>query len=144
MPDSTLDAAHTEPLRVRGSYGESQCTATITIRETLLRSMAGQHGGANLPAQHRCMRVPGHTGAHRASVNRHSAHPSWFRWDDWGFRLGIAVGPTASRIRSRHSRAKHASEQRTPDSTTEALWALVAAIDRLTAAIGSTSLDTQA
>lgn len=120
LSQSTADP-RTEPMFLGSRHREHRCTATITIHEQLQRSLAGA-GGHGVPALHRCVRRVRHSGAHRALADEQGAKHNWFRWDDGGFRLGIAV-------ERRSPPPRHATPP--SDSLPAVIEALAATLDRL-------------
>jgi hypothetical protein len=121
---------------VVGGRNTAQCAATIVINEALRRSLTGPNGGRPIRPEHRCSRDVGHPGAHRALAD--IARRCWFRWDDWGFRLGVTVDPgpvTGQRSGGRHR--SRTSDARGSGASEEAIRALTEAVDRLTATIAA-------
>ena len=66
-----------------------RCRATVTFDEPLRRSLGSWSGRTELAHVHGCVLHGGHHGQHRATANPDDGR-CWFRWDDSGFRLGIA------------------------------------------------------
>jgi hypothetical protein len=66
-----------------------RCRATVTLDEPLRRSLGSWSGGTELAQVHGCVLHGGHRGQHRAMANPDDRR-CWFRWDDSGFRLGLA------------------------------------------------------
>ena len=66
-----------------------RCRATVTLDEPLRRSLGSWSRVTELAHVHSCVLHGGHHGQHRAMANPNDAR-CWFRWDDSGFRLGIA------------------------------------------------------
>jgi hypothetical protein len=117
----------------------------------LLRSLAAATGAHPMPLEHRCGLAAGHPGAHHALASHHGTRRCWFRWDYEGFRVGaapkpaqpVADGNTAGPRRPPEPAADAADShqrggpRRAPLSPSgdEALWALAAAVQQLSAVI---------
>jgi hypothetical protein len=142
--------------------GQGQCTANFRLDAPLRRSLARWVGQQDVGRAHRCRLRRHHHGAHQALIHHHRGTHCWFRWDEWGFRLG-GPGPPSS-ARRRHpppagapAKPRHRTKA-LPDDTepimvarpntsmpprdspqsklsAEAVWALVAAVERLADAI---------
>jgi hypothetical protein len=81
-----------------------RCRATVTLDEPLRRSLGSWSGETGLAHVHSCVLQGSHHGQHRAMANPDDRR-GWFRWDDLGFRLGVA---DASR------RAQRGDQERSP------------------------------
>ncbi len=66
-----------------------RCRATVTLNEPLRRSLGLWSGATEFAHVHGCVLHGGPHGQHRALANPEDGR-CWFRWDDTGFRLGIA------------------------------------------------------
>lgn len=142
-----------------------QCRATVFLHEPLRRSLATSLGGEEVASMQRCTLERGHRGEHVGVPD--AAGRGWFRWDECGIHFGSAgrghsrpSGPfgsepeasftTMSTATSRKSGpaqpagGRHAADARafTDEPSTQmpaqALWALTAAVDRLTNVISTT------
>jgi hypothetical protein len=142
-----------------------QCRATVFLHEPLRRSLAGWLGGNDVASMQRCALGGGHLGQHLGVPD--PARRGWFRWDEFGFHIGSAerrdygqrggtLGPrstadfaamsavptgkstTAGPKGGRHAADPNASaDEPNTRSPTQALWALTAALERLTDVISA-------
>jgi hypothetical protein len=133
-----------------------RCRATVFLHEPLRQSLATWLGGEEVASMQRCALNGGHRGEHLGSPDAEGK--ASFRWDECGFHIGSAQGQrgglfvsrpeSASAARAAASTAMstttrptggrhHAADADPPDesnrrSQTQALWALTAAVERLT------------
>ncbi len=129
-----------------------QCRATVFLHEPLRQSLATWLGGKEVASMQRCTLDGGHLGEHLGFPDAEGKGS--FRWDECGFHIGSAHGqrgkqswPEASTARAAASTAmatttrptggRHAAHADAPDepstrSPAQALWALTAAVERLT------------
>jgi len=132
-----------------------QCRATVFLHEPLRQSLATWLGGKEVASMQRCALNGGHRGEHLGSPDAEGKDS--FRWDECGIHIGSAQGQrggmfaswseSASTARAaastgmsattRPTGGRHAAHADPPDesnrrSQTQALWALTAAVDRLT------------
>ncbi len=84
-----------------------RCRATVTLDEPLRRSLASWSGRTALAHVHGCVLRGGHHGKHRAMANPEDER-CWFRWDDTGFRLGIADASHRAPWGGQHQSPRHA------------------------------------
>ena len=133
-----------------------QCRATVFLHEPLRQSLATWLGGKEVASMQRCALEGGHRGEHLGFPDAEGKGS--FRWDECGVHIGSAQGrrgglfgslseaastasaaaPTSTTRRPRGGRhAADASAPHEPDrrSPTHALWALTAAVERLTDSI---------
>jgi hypothetical protein len=150
---------------------QGRCTGTIALGEWLSRSLANRLSRDGLPDSYCCALGSEHRGAHHAAIDRGGNEPYWFRWDEWGIRIGAdnhgsrpnrgAERPPWIRHRRSAGLADEVSDAPTmlippvrvdsyaprgsarnpvpSPSHTEALWALVAAINGLADSITRTN-----
>lgn len=136
-----------------------QCRGTVFLHEPLRRSLATWLGGEEVASMQRCTLEAGHDGEHVGVAD--AAGRSRFRWDELGFHIGsaeepdhgrrdgsfgsrpepdlaamFAVAPGKSTTQPRRGRhaidANATADEPNRRSTTQALWALTAAVERLT------------
>src|SRR5215218_8567190 len=137
-----------------------QCRATVFLHEPLRQSLATWLGGKEVASMQRCALNGGHRGEHLGCPDAEGK--ASFRWDECGFHIGSAQAQgrglfaswpqSASTTRAaastgmsrttrptggRHAGGRHAADADPPDesnrrSQTQALWALTAAVERLT------------
>lgn len=136
----------------------ARCPATLMLHGSLRRSLVLAAGQQRVPLVCDCKLDHGHPGAHLGLAYDTGTQRGWFRWDDWGFRLGhgaardrrrvahqsqprqgpgsVAAGPSQpmrAAFRAPYDTSEAAEGHRSPESTTltPAMWALVAALTRL-------------
>jgi hypothetical protein len=137
----------------------SRCCETVTLHDPLRRSFGSWMGGREVASVHLCTLDEGHRAEHLAAAD--GSGQGWFRWDESGFRVGVAevpdgggrgglaglprlagsVEPSGGSEGSSTARptpppkgGHHASDAAVSSglrSPVEALWALAAAIARL-------------
>jgi hypothetical protein len=133
-----------------------QCRATVFLHEPLRQSLATWLGGKEVASMQRCALNGGHRGEHLGSPDAEGK--ASFRWDECGFHIGSAQGQRGGLFASRPESAStaraaastamstttrptggrhYAADADPPDdsnrrSQTHALWALTAAVERLT------------
>jgi len=133
-----------------------QCRATVFLHEPLRQSLATWLGGKEVASMQRCALNRGHRGEHLGRPDAEGK--ASFRWDECGFHLGSAQGQRGKLFASRPESAStaraaastamstttrptggrhHAGGADPPDesnrrSQIQALWALTAAVERLT------------
>lgn len=137
-----------------------KCRATVFLHEPLRHSLATWLGGDEVASMQRCTLDGGHRGEHVGLPD--SDGKGSLRWDECGFHLGSAdrwhrehpfvsgldaratmstapVGEstTARPTGGRHAAGTPAPEAPIPHSATQALWALTAAVERLTESIST-------
>jgi hypothetical protein len=77
--------------------GGDRCLASFRLDDRLRRSLAAWAGRQDVARAHRCGLWRGHHGAHQALTHHNGAARCWFRWDEWGFRLGGPESPSSGR-----------------------------------------------
>jgi hypothetical protein len=82
----------------RASRGAT-CPASVILHEPLRRSLLVAAGGHRVPPACRCTLSYGHPGAHQGLAYDTGRRRGWFRWDEWGFRLGSHAEPPNQRPR---------------------------------------------
>lgn len=142
-----------------------QCRATVFLHDTLRRSFATWSGADEVASMQRCSLEHGHGGAHVAVPD--AAPRGSFRWDECGVHIESAErradgeparfggprpaepdvaamsAPSTGESTRRSTRGRHAADGKAsagePDmqEPTQALWALIAAVDRLTHVISN-------
>jgi hypothetical protein len=135
-----------------------QCRATVFLHEPLRQSLATWLGGREVASMQRCALEGGHRGEHLGLPDAEGKGS--FRWDECGFHIGSAhaqreglfgsrsqavfTTTTAASTRmsttTRPTGGRHAADAFAPAeperrSPTQALWALTAAVERLTDSI---------
>jgi hypothetical protein len=133
-----------------------QCRATVFLHEPLRQSLATWLGGKEVASMQRCALEGGHRGEHLGLPDAEGKGS--FRWDECGVHIGSAHGQrgglfgsaseavftakaaastTARPTGGRHAADASASDQLDRRSPTQALWALTAAVERLTDSISA-------
>lgn len=69
------------------------CPASVILHGPLRRSLLVAAGGHKVPPKCRCTLSYGHPGAHQGLAYDTGRWRGWFRWDEWGFRLGGHAEP---------------------------------------------------
>jgi hypothetical protein len=144
----------------RRATGDDRCQATVMLHGPLRRSLLAAAGGHEVPLTCGCTLNHGHPGAHCGLAYDTGVWRCWFRWDEWGFRLGGAgdasyAGPRPHRREQGRYRGPPAAGRSltpggpptadgadaagtarahgSPESTSlaQALWAVAAALKRL-------------
>jgi len=97
-----------------------RCRATVTLDEPLRRSLSSWSGGTEFAHVHGCVLHGGHHGQHRAMAKPDDGR-CWFRWDDSGFRLGIADASHRAQWGGQEPSPRHAgSTARSSDASSAA------------------------
>ena len=142
-----------------------QCRATVFLHEPLRRSLGRWLGGKDVASMQRCALEGGHWGEHLGVPD--PAGRGWFRWDEFGLHIGSAerrdygerggtlgarspadfvatsTVPTGESTTTRPKGGRHAADpnasadEPNTRSPTQALWALTAALERLTDVISA-------
>jgi hypothetical protein len=136
-----------------------QCRARVFLHEPLRRSLATWLGGRNVASMQRCTLAGGHRGEHVGFPD--ASGRASFRWDECGVHIGSVEGnhhgqpaepfgskpesdltamsaaSTGGSATTRSTAGRHAADAYAVDepdrrSPPQALWALTAAIERLT------------
>jgi hypothetical protein len=142
-----------------------ECRATVFLHEPLRRSLARWLGGKEVASMQRCALGVGHLDEHLGVPD--PAGRGWFRWDECGFHIGSAekrdygqrggtlgsrsaadfaamsTVPAAESTTMRPKGGRHAADpnasadEPNSRSPTQAIWALTAALERLTDVISA-------
>lgn len=141
----------------RRAESGGRCRATVMLHGSLRRSLALAAGQYRVPRVCDCRLGHGHPGAHLGLAYDTGMRRCWFRWNEWGFRLGDgtppdrgghthrsqsgrgpgrAAGQTSPMLRAfsaPHDPGEATGRHRSPESTSlmPAIWALATALERL-------------